>query len=88
MNEDASYQVQRVALQPDDVLLLYSDGATDERSPRGEFFGRERLVEVLSANRHKPPQYVLHRIEEALLEHRGDSHQEDDITLVVLKREC
>lgn len=87
MTEDATYEIRKVRLRPDDVLLLYSDGATDERSPRGEFFGRERLIHTLQAARTDTPNHILHRIEKAILDHKGHSHQEDDITLVVLKRE-
>ena len=35
------------SFQPGDVLVLYTDGATEATSPNGEEFGRTRLVEAV-----------------------------------------
>jgi len=36
-------------LEPGDRLLLYPDGITEARSPDGEFFGEQRLTDVIAA---------------------------------------
>jgi sigma-B regulation protein RsbU (phosphoserine phosphatase) len=41
------YADARENLAPGDVLLLYTDGVTEARSPGGELFGLERLDDVL-----------------------------------------
>ncbi len=38
-----------VQLQPDDVLLFYSDGLTEARSADGQMFGEERMVSLLES---------------------------------------
>jgi serine phosphatase RsbU (regulator of sigma subunit) len=72
-----------MALDPGDVLLLYSDGVTESRSPSGEFFGDQRLAElggdlVRAAER---PAEVLRRIVRSLLEFQGPELR-DDATVV------
>ena len=37
-------------LQPGDLLLLYTDGVTEARSPEGDFFGLDRLVDLVVRN--------------------------------------
>jgi hypothetical protein len=72
-------------LQPGDKLLLYTDGVTEARSPDGEFFGQERLVDLVI--RHLaaglPAPETLRRVVHALLDHQaGDL--DDDATLLLL----
>jgi sigma-B regulation protein RsbU (phosphoserine phosphatase) len=45
---DFDYRDDAVVLEPGDTLFLYTDGLTEARSPGREFYGEERLVEVLS----------------------------------------
>jgi sigma-B regulation protein RsbU (phosphoserine phosphatase) len=41
--------------QPNDTLLLYSDGITDHLSPAGIEYGRGRLMQAVRAHCHQPP---------------------------------
>ncbi len=45
--EDASYFECQMVMAPGERLFLYSDGATEARTPSGEFFGHDGLVETL-----------------------------------------
>ena len=84
--EGASYRAETVTLQPGEILLCYSDGATDEQSPAGEFFGSERLVTILRAVRESRPIDIVRKIEEGIDQFNPGEPHVDDITLVVLKR--
>jgi serine phosphatase RsbU (regulator of sigma subunit) len=44
--EDATYADSKVLLEPDDILVLYTDGVIEARRD-GEFFGDDRLLEAL-----------------------------------------
>lgn len=43
---DSVVTVAEVSLEPDDRLLLFTDGVVEARSPGGERFGQERLVDL------------------------------------------
>jgi sigma-B regulation protein RsbU (phosphoserine phosphatase) len=74
-----------VAFRPGDLLLLYTDGIIEQRSPGGDLFGEERLVDFLRANRNLPPDALQNALLEAVLAF-GQGHQEDDITSVIVLR--
>jgi sigma-B regulation protein RsbU (phosphoserine phosphatase) len=74
-----------VAFRPGDLLLLYTDGITEQRSPSGELFGEERLVAFLRANRNLPPDGLQNALLDEVLAF-GGGHQEDDITSVIVLR--
>lgn len=73
-------------LQPGDMLLLYTDGVIEARSPDGEFFGQDRLVDLIARNLAAglPAPETLRRVVHALLEHQaGDL--DDDATLLLVE---
>jgi len=73
-------------LQPGDMLLLYTDGVIEARSPRGEFFGVDRLVDLITRNLSAglPAPETMRRGVHALLDHQaGDL--DDDATLLLIE---
>jgi serine phosphatase RsbU (regulator of sigma subunit) len=73
-------------LQPGDRLLLFSDGVIEARSEEGEFFGLERLLDLVTrqeSNRQSPPE-TLRRLIVAVLEHQRHALQ-DDATVLLLE---
>jgi sigma-B regulation protein RsbU (phosphoserine phosphatase) len=81
-----TWAVQTVQLDPDDVLLLYTDGITEARNERKAFFGEERLLETLSAHRSDRACQIEEAIMGAVDEFMGGSARSDDITLAVVVR--
>jgi serine phosphatase RsbU (regulator of sigma subunit)/predicted enzyme related to lactoylglutathione lyase len=73
-----------VNLMPEDMLVLYTDGATEAFNKAGEEFGEERLVESLYRNRQKSPQALLTTMIADVRQFSADE-QHDDITMVVCK---
>lgn len=73
-------------LQPGDMLLLYTDGVIEARSPDGEFFGQEQLVDLVTRNLAAglPAPETMRRVVHALLAHQaGDL--DDDATLMLVE---
>ncbi|MET7952327.1 PP2C family protein-serine/threonine phosphatase, partial [Micromonospora sp. NPDC005324] len=72
------------ALEPGDQVLLYTDGIIEARTPDGETFGTERLVEF--ATRAVADQLPLpetaRRLVHAILEHQDDRLQDDATVLL------
>jgi hypothetical protein len=79
-------QVVEAALEPGDRLLLFSDGVVEARSTDGEFFGLDRLLDLVSRHesaRQSAPE-TLRRLINAVLEHQQDMLQ-DDATVLLLE---
>lgn len=76
-----------VELQPDDGVVLYTDGIPEAFNLEKKQYGMERLCEVISANW----QYTAQEIKDAIIgdvrNFIGEQKVFDDITLVVLKQE-
>jgi serine phosphatase RsbU (regulator of sigma subunit) len=82
---DAHYEEKPIALRPDDVLVLYTDGVSEAESPAGELFGQQRLERLVVTLRQRTAQEILDAIIEAVLEWCGEPGQTDDLTLMVVK---
>jgi hypothetical protein len=78
--------IGRVQLQPDDRVLLYTDGVTEARSPTGAFFGDQALVDLLRRNfaAGLPAQETMRRVVHARLDHQ-QSQLADDATLLLVE---
>lgn len=78
--------VAEEVLQPDDWLVLYTDGITEARNARGEFFGEARLTDFLhrEAAAGNPPPETARRLIQAILTHQGGVFQ-DDATVVLAR---
>ncbi|WP_169976855.1 SpoIIE family protein phosphatase [Tautonia rosea] len=72
-------------LGPGHIVLLGTDGIWETRSPDEEEFGKDRLCAIIRAHRDEPSERISEAINDALKQFRGDSHQDDDITFVVVK---
>ena len=79
------YRELEEPLAPGDVVLGYSDGVTDARSPDGEFFGYDRLRAVMSASPADARQ-VVDNVLEAVRDFTRGGVQYDDVTLVAVGR--
>ncbi|MCW2684474.1 MAG: protein serine/threonine phosphatase [Blastococcus sp.] len=77
-------------LQPGDWLALYTDGVVEARNAAGDWFGEERLVELLTHEiaAGQPPPETVRRLNRAVLEHQRGLLQDDaSILLACWRRE-
>ncbi len=82
---DRPYEAVTVPLEPGDAVVLYTDGVSEARSPRGELYGAERVQKLLAAG----PADVT-ALGDALLEDvrrfADGRPMSDDLTLVCFAR--
>lgn len=77
-------KVKKIALNPEDVILMTTDGLVDSTNLRGERFGKDRVQRMLMDNRG----YQAGRIAKFLYESLSEfvsRELDDDITVLVIK---
>ena len=74
-----------VALKLGDIVLLVTDGVEEALSPTEEFFGTERTLKVVQANRERPASEIVSALYDAVRAFSGNTTQIDDVTVVVVK---
>ncbi len=74
-----------VGLAPGDTLALVTDGIEEARNADGEYFGRERLVEVLRRRRSEPARQIAEALCRTAREFTGQTVSDDDTTVVVVR---
>lgn len=73
-----------VRLAPDDTLIFYTDGVIEARSETGDFFGLDRLIELVETDRHASPEALRQRIQMAVSDFcRGAP--DDDATMLIVQ---
>ncbi len=83
---EAAYTARTLELACGDLVLCFSDGATEGRSASDEEFGEERLIDIARQSRNEKPEEIVRRATFAVEQHSAASPRQDDTTLVVLKR--
>ena len=82
--DNITLDLRTITLPPGSTLLLFTDGMTDCRNPKGEPFGLERIKKTLSGLAAMNAQQVCDRLLDTLLNYQDGSKQDDDVTLVAI----
>jgi len=86
--DGASWQQRTVRLDPDGVLLMYTDGITEAQDSEGNFFDEERLQGIARNNVGRSASQLQDAVISAVELFAGDAPQSDDITLFVVVRDA
>ena len=82
------YEEKEVLLSPGDTVLFHSDGVVEAHSRTGEMFGFPRLQEKMGLQPDDDSASVIEYLLKELAQFTGEGwEQEDDVTLVTLKRQ-
>lgn len=85
MFRDTRYHEYYLTIEPDEVLVLYTDGVTEAMSPSGEEFGRDRLANSVKAARSLRAKDLIVSIQKDVLDWTDGRGATDDITFFVVK---
>jgi serine phosphatase RsbU (regulator of sigma subunit) len=83
--KDAQFSNTVVALDPGDILTLFTDGVTEQENEAGDEFSISRLVDVVSSKQTEPAAALVADITAAVSNFAGTKAQADDLTVVVVK---
>jgi len=83
---DAEFSAARIKLEPDDTLVLFSDGITEaENQSRDLFFGFARLNSVLAGWQGDSLESVRKIVVDSVEDFARGAAQSDDMTLLVVR---
>ncbi|WP_263351922.1 SpoIIE family protein phosphatase [Acidicapsa acidisoli] len=83
--EEASYTSSRFQLEPEDTLLLYTDGVTEAEDRFGKLFQDTRLQETFGQYKDAPLKATQEGILSAVENFSQGASQSDDITLLLVR---
>lgn len=84
--EDYRWEAASIDIKPGDSLVLYTDGITEAQNRSGEFFGEERLRQMLLRLRGRSARSVLGHITREVYHFLRGRALLDDLTLLVITR--
>lgn len=84
--DNSRYRGGSVALEPGDLVCIYSDGITEATSPGDEEFGLDRLVDLLREVHDETLAEIIKTVQRASTEFAAGQDQGDDQTVVLLRK--
>jgi phosphoserine phosphatase RsbU/P len=74
-----------IALDPGDVIFLYTDGIVEAHSPARKQFGRDRALSIVRGHRGRTAREIVDEMCQSVQEHAQGQPQQDDLTMIVIK---
>ncbi len=66
--------------------MLLSDGITEASPTAHDLFGKDRLTNVVCEHQHKSAEELVTEITDACRKHLRGHPQQDDMTIIVIKK--
>lgn len=85
IKSDVYFEENNTQVNCGDILLLHTDGISDAENPDGEFFGIERLGQIVMENCDLEPDLIVSEIFRKLADFSGAKPLPDDITVAIVK---
>ena len=76
----------KVCLEAGDCLILYTDVVTEALDINGLEFGISKLIEAVQASSPGGASAILNRVTNDLKSYMGGRRQNDDITLIAIRK--
>jgi len=81
------WRQKNMRMEPGDVLVLYTDGITEAQNPAGVFFEEDRLLDVVLSKTDCTAREILEALLGEVHHFVGNTPRQDDIALIIIRRE-
>jgi sigma-B regulation protein RsbU (phosphoserine phosphatase) len=83
---DGRFLVRDIRLDPQQSLILYSDGITEAQDPRGNAYDEQRLIRALHDHAERGAAAMAEGVLEDVTRFCGTRPRQDDMTLLIVRR--
>ena len=83
--EDIPYETNEIQLKPGDTIVLYTDGITEANSDYKEFYGEERLKDILNKHKDDDLETIINSVEKDMNDFCENQEQFDDTTMFAIR---
>jgi sigma-B regulation protein RsbU (phosphoserine phosphatase) len=73
-------------METNDCLILYTDGITEALDSKGNEYGIKRMIQTIQASAQESASSIRKRLTDDLMDFIGSHPQNDDITLIVIRK--
>lgn len=80
------YEERYVDLEPEDLLVFYTDGIAEPENAYEEMFGERRLIDLVVKHSHRDGPEIVAKVMEAVEHWTGTPELQDDMTIVLARR--
>lgn len=84
---DRTYKDNHTRFSKGDLLIMYTDGVSEQLNENGEFFGVDNFYKVFDKIKNQTSEEVAGILLDELSQYAGETPQGDDLCLLVLKYE-
>src|SRR5204863_4372556 len=82
---DRLLQEETIPLRTGDLYLFFTDGISEAMNAQDDFFGENRLGQLVESHSHLPSDELRERVLREIAAFVGDAPQHDDMTMILLK---
>ena len=83
--EDMDYKTHIIPFKKGDTIFLYTDGVTEANDDYKEFYGEERLKNIINKHKNDNVNNIIESIEEDIKEFCNYEEQFDDTTMFIIR---
>lgn len=84
--KDLTFSHSSVKLESGDVIFMYTDGLSEAEDKNSIMFGDARIQASLAKYSHRSADKIIENLVNEVKKFTGIDHQEDDLTMVVIKK--
>ncbi|MBR6162598.1 SpoIIE family protein phosphatase [bacterium] len=82
--DNFEYKSEKITLNPENNILIYTDGVVEAQNTQKEFYGEERLINLLNKEVQSPEE-IVEAVKADVDEFSSGAPQFDDITMLDIK---